>query len=477
NCLIFQRVIAFLFYEVIKNVLIKWHRFIIISLMVSIFCIAQAATLSLQQARDLSLKNNHSFKSAELMKKSAEQKSKASFTHFLPSFNLGGTYMQKGDVYKVETDLIKLPVYQYNPTTGTASAIAGQFVPLQLDMEIDDEDAFVFSVNMTQPIFTGGKVLNQYKLHKNLEAIESQKMQLTEEEIIIKTDEAYWRVVALVEKVKLAEQFKTTVQKHLEDLENYKAVGIITQNEILKASVKLNEAELNLLKAKNGLALSKMALNQILGTPLNQDLDLSDQLTASNQKNAGQTSIEEALQRRPELQMLKSATEIAGNNKSIQFSRYLPNIMLNASYNFMNPNPYNSLKDETGKDWTIALIASMELFHWNERGYSLSSAKNLEKAALLKYDETRELLTLEMKQSDNMLNESIQKVMLTKTGVDQATENLKYCNDKFSQGMLKSADVLDAQTLWQKAQSDYLDALSELKVNEIKHAKVYGQLL
>jgi len=446
-------------------------------MILSLSGLIQAETINLQQARDLALKNNKSFKSAEEMKKSAELKSKASFTQFLPSFNMAGTYMQKGDVYKLKTDLYKLPIYSVNPTTGAVTPVTGQFVPFKLDMDIDDEDSFIFSVNMTQPIFTGGKVLTQYKLNKNLEMLEDKKMQLSEEEIIVKTDEAYWRVVALQEKVKLASQYKSNVEKHMTDLENYKSVGIITENDILKVKVKLNEAELNLLKAKNGLELSNMALNQIIGLDLNQRVELSDTLEGKQSELTDKTTVDQALEKRPELQMLKTAVDIAGNNKSIQISRYLPNIVLNASYNFMNPNPYNSLKDETGKDWTIALLAQMELFHWNERGFMLSSAKSMEKSAQLKYDETRELLSLEMQQSDFIIQESRQKVILNKTGLDQALENLNYCNDKFQQGMLKSADVLDAQTLWQKAKSDYIDALSELKVNEIKYAKAYGQLI
>ena len=83
--------------------------------------------------------------------------------------------MQKGDVYKLKTDLYKLPIYSVNPTTGAVTPVTGQFVPFKLDMDIDDEDSFIFSVNMTQPIFTGGKVLTQYKLNKNLEMLEDKK--------------------------------------------------------------------------------------------------------------------------------------------------------------------------------------------------------------------------------------------------------------------------------------------------------------
>nr|HPK41452.1 TolC family protein [Candidatus Cloacimonadota bacterium] len=287
--------------------------------------------------------------------------------------------------------------------------------------------------------------------------------------------DAYWRVVTLQEKVLLAEQFKSTVENHLTDLRNYKAVGIITQNDVLKAEVKLNDAELNLLKANNGLKLARMAFNQVIGQSLDSELTLSDKLE-EGVLNTGKADLDSIAEKRPELQMLNTAIKLAECNTSLQISRYMPNIVLNASYNFMNPNPYNSFKDECGKDWTIALLAQMEIFHWNERGYMLSSAKSMQKAAQYQFDDASQLINLEILQSENSLNESQQKVALTKISVQQTEENLTYCNDKFRQGILKSTDVLDAQTLWQKAESDYLDALAELKISEIKFNKAIGEL-
>ncbi|HOE91364.1 MAG TPA: TolC family protein [Candidatus Cloacimonadota bacterium] len=441
----------------------------------SLFGALNAEGLSIQEARKMAKENNISNRSQVEMLKSAQSRSKASFTQFLPSVSAAGTYIQRGDDFQLKTDMVTLPVYKIDSSTGTPAPVAGEFVPFQIDMKLGEKDSYLFNVNLTQPLFTGGKVLTQYKLNKNLEMIEQNKMQLSDEDLILKVDEAYWRVVTLQEKVLLAEQFKSTVENHLTDLRNYKAVGIITQNDVLKAEVKLNDAELNLLKANNGLKLARMAFNQVIGQSLDSELTLSDKLE-EGVLNTGKADLDSIAEKRPELQMLNTAIKLAECNTSLQISRYMPNIVLNASYNFMNPNPYNSFKDECGKDWTIALLAQMEIFHWNERGYMLSSAKSMQKAAQYQFDDASQLINLEILQSENSLNESQQKVALTKISVQQTEENLTYCNDKFRQGILKSTDVLDAQTLWQKAESDYLDALAELKISEIKFNKAIGEL-
>jgi outer membrane protein TolC len=55
-------------------------------------------------------------------------------------------------------------------------------------------------------------------------------------------------------------------------------------------------------------------------------------------------------------------------------------------------------------------------------------------------------------------------------------ENLKITNDKFSEGMLKTSDVLEAQTMWQKAYAENIDAKTETKVNHTFLLKVSGEL-
>ncbi|MCB5250165.1 MAG: TolC family protein [Candidatus Cloacimonadales bacterium] len=448
----------------------------LILLFISMHILSFAEGIGLEEARRLAKENNKASKGQEYALKSAEANKKASFTEFLPSIQAAGTYAQKGDTFKLQTDLERLPVYEMDPNTGVPEPVAGQFVPFQIDKELGEKNSYLFNISLTQPIFMGGKVVTQYKMHKNIEELERNKLQLSNEDLIVNVDQAYWQVVTLQEKLKLAEQYKSNIERHLHDLENYKAVGIITQNDVLKAQVKLNEADLTLLKVSNGLKLAKMAFNQTIGIDLEQDIILTDQLTIDEIK-AQKPDIENALKRRPEIQMLNTTVKLASNNQSLHLSRYMPNLVLNASYNFMNPNPYNSFKDECGKDWTISLIAQLEIFHWNERGYRLSAANSMKKAACYKLDDAKEMMNLEIIQSENHLHESQQKAILTQLNLEQTQENLEYCNDKFQQGILKSADVLDAQTLWQKAQSDHLDTLAELKINQIKYAKAIGELV
>lgn len=430
-----------------------------------------AENISLEEARNIALKQNQSLQIAEKELESATLQRKASRTRFLPSVSFTGTYLTKGDEWRFEKGPERLPVYDFS--SGSPVQVADHYAVLKIDEKIGSQNTYLFNIGLTQPIFTGGKIVSQYNIAKGMEDISENKYELTRQETILKTDEAYWRVISLQNKLDAANSYRETVAKHLSNVQNYYDEGLVTENEVLKVTVKFNEAQLLVLKAENGLNLSKMALNQILGFPLNMELTLTDQGFATEylpEENTG------SIENRAEILMLKSSVEITKNYHNINKSRYMPNIVLNAGYKWINPNPYDSFKDNFGNDWTLAVVAQMELFNWNQRAYLSTSAKRTKESAILRLEETKELINLEITQAEYRLKEAQKKLILTENSYTQAQRNLDITSDKFLQGIAKNSDVLEAQTLWHKAHTEFIDAQTEYHNQITLYKKAIGKL-
>lgn len=71
-------------------------------------------------------------------------------------------------------------------------------------------------------------------------------------EVITETDEAYWQFLRLKELVVSAGKYKDVVAELVRSLTDAYQTGMASQNDLLKAQVKLNEAELLLQKHKTG---------------------------------------------------------------------------------------------------------------------------------------------------------------------------------------------------------------------------------
>ena len=430
--------------------------------------------LSLEKCRQMALEHNYKVKIAEEEVASASLLRKAAFTEYLPSFNFLGTYQRLGERFLIRTPQIDLDLSKVDPAIRTLVEPLSH-VPPQ-DMRLGQLDNFIFNVAIIQPIYTGGKIRTLNKTAKYMENMSYANKQMQESEIIYKVDEAYWRTVSLVEQLFLAKKNKATIDRFRYDVDNYHQEGIITRADLLKVMVKTNDSELKVLRATNGLALSAMALCQIIGLPLDSKLILTDTLIDINLTNLYGDFSQKAISKRPEINLLENSMNISKGNVKLMVSRYLPTVGLTANANFMNPNPFDGMEKNFGFGWNIGVTCIVPLFHWNERGYTLKIAKHQQKISELKIDEAKEMISLQVKQAQFKLSECAKKIELTATSLSQSEENLKIISDNFQEGMSKIADVLEAQTLWQQAFYDNLDAKSEYRVNQSNFMKVLGEL-
>lgn len=461
-------------------------RSIILILLGIISICLSAETLTLEQCRYLVMEHNQSLKAANERVMAQKNHQKSSFTSFLPRITATGIYQQQHEEFSISTPDLYLPVTDTqgnvvivtdpngNPVldpNGNPIVQNWAMLPSQ-EIEIGNTHNYLAVVTLTQPLFTGGKLLEKYKTTRYETDIVMSSYRLNTQEVILKTEERYWQVVSLQEKVALATQYKVTVQAHLDDLQNYREEGFITDNDLLKVQVKLEQANLKVLQATNGLQLASMALNQMIGRELESPLQVKDSLDSIEQDNTDFTSKKD----RPELKILQNSIKIAQSLKRASLSRYLPNLALEASYFWANPNPFNSFENEFEADWTIGVVAEWDLFHWNERGFDTAAISHQKKALEYDLNEIDELTDLEIRQAEQRVTEAEQSIESARKAEAQASMNLEIYNDKFIEGMVTSTDVLDAQTLWLETRTSLIDAQTNLQLQKTALSKALGTL-
>lgn len=97
------------------------------------------------------------------------------------------------------------------------------------------------------------------------------------QEVILSTDQAYWQVVSLAHKRRLAEGYLKLLQKLDSDVDKMIAEGVATKADGLSIKVKVNEAEMTLTKVTDGLSLARMLLCQLCGLDLSTPVMLTDE--------------------------------------------------------------------------------------------------------------------------------------------------------------------------------------------------------
>jgi len=468
-------------------------------------------TLTLEECRDMALEHNKKIKMADEKELAVKSLKKSAKTQFYPKFSFNGGYFRTNkefslfsedmhipivpnEVYqngmgvldpKTNPDLVRetfvtseyngMPVPREDPKTGDPLFENYAYLP-QEEATIDMKNLFFGNVGMTQPIYTGGKIRETYNMAKYGEKMMEARKHISQSEVILETDQRYWKVVSLKERVKLAEDYLKRIDTLLNDITNLHDEGIITRNKVTKVRVKKDQIQLKLTKAKNGLELARMALNQTIGVPLDSTVHLTDSIGDVYELKNPENYVNTALSQRPELNALNNGVKMAESGVELMKSRYKPNIGLKANYTMTNPNPYNGFESEFGGDINVGVMVNIPIYHWGDKKHTLEAARHNKKASMHKLEESKEKISLEVQKTIFSYREAIKKVEMTKSSLEHAEENLEMTRNNFDEGITKLSDVLEAQSMWQEAYSEYIEAKTEFKLTETELQKASGQL-
>lgn len=90
--------------------------------------------------------------------------------------------------------------------------------------------------------------------------------------------------------------------------------------------------------------------------------------------------------------------------------------------------------------------------------------------------DTKEKIDLQITQSQFKVKEAHKKLNMARKNIKSAEENLRCANLGFKEGIMETTDVMTAQTAWQQAQSQKIDAEVEVKLSLVNLQKALGVL-
>lgn len=332
------------------------------------------------------------------------------------------------------------------------------------------------SVTISQPIYAAGKIkLGQAAAAKGVEIYEQQKA-LSETEVLLNVEKAYWQIASVNEKIILANRYKVLLESLENDLSNSFNAGMIYKNDLLRVRVQRNENELNLAKANDGLMLSKLNLAQIIGMPGDANIVISDSVTGSFQSIAGD-SILNAADSRVEIMLLKKSLEAQELQKKLLQAEFKPTVgLLAGGFAGVGKKMNFATGGNTIASYFGMVSVNIPILDWGQKASKVKEQTYRINAQQSQIEETKELLSLEVQDAYMKLNQSARKIQLSNASVIQAEENLRLSNDRFKAGTITGQDVLEAQTLWQQANSNVIDAKVDYKINKAVYRKAIGEI-
>ncbi|MBQ8047833.1 MAG: TolC family protein [Prevotella sp.] len=339
----------------------------------------------------------------------------------------------------------------------------------------DNKNMWGGAVTVRQPIFMGGAIKTANNMADIQEEMARNDLDFKTQTTLYSIDKTYWTVVSLRQKQLLVQSYLDLVKKLDNDVHKLIDEGFATRADGLKVDVKVNEAEMQITQVENGLSLAKMLLCQICGLPLDEDIVLTDEVASYLPLGNEELSVSRAS--RPEIRLLQNAVELSEQATRLIRAEYLPHVALTGGYMISNPNVFNGFERHFAGVWNIGVLVQVPVWTWMESKYKIRASKGATAIAELELNDLQEKVELQVTQGEYKLREARKRLASAQKNILSAEENLRCANIGFQEGVMESTDVMAAQTAWQMAQSQKIDAEIDLRMAEVNLRKAQGSLI
>ena len=462
--------------------------------------------LTLDSCRAMALRNNKQMSVSKTKQDIAANMQKSARTKYLPHVSAVGGYVWTSKEISILSDDAKDALSNLGTTAGAdlkegLSQIAAT-LPADAQMRIgqevsqfagmldqtgqglvnalrtDTRNMFAGAVMVTQPVFMGGAIVAANKMADIEVGMAANTLEAKRQNTLFTIDQAYWQVVSLCHKKRLAESYVELVKKLKADVQRLIEEGVATKGDGLSISVRVNEAEMALRKVNDGLVLSKMLLCQHIGLPVSEQITLADENTDSIvvEEQPATADVQLAEQNRPELKVLQSSVDLTRQTTNLLKAGNLPQVLLTGGYAATNPNTFNGFEKKFAGFWNLGVMVRIPIWNWGDVKYKVRASKGATTIANLELQEARDLIELQVNQNAFKVEEANKRLEMAKADIANADENLRMANIGYREGFVNTTTVMEAHTAWLQAQSSKIDAEIDVKMSQVELQKALGTL-
>ncbi len=368
---------------------------------------------------------------------------------------------------------------------GSAMGISRMPDQEMVGMTINMKAMWLAGINLTQPIYAGGKIVAANKMADIGVKAADHQMRMTRAEVIANAQQAYWTLVAVRAKVKMMQSYVAQIDTAYSQTRSALDAGMVTRNDLQRIEARRSQVLYQLGRAESGADLSRMNLCHVIGVPADTEIITTDaEVEIELPDNLGDYNVLD----RPEAALLQC--DVDAKQRQVQMTRgdFLPSLGLvagwsaygNIKVNGYSQNeageyePFNS--NVRGQGWSILASLSVPLWHWGEGIKKVKHARIEAENARILMDDKLDLMNLEVRQAISNVNTGRGLLEAAKVAMTEAETNLRNITASYDLGLCPLTDLLDAQSQWQASASDLIEATTQLRIHCVEYLRVTARL-
>ena len=405
--------------------------------------------LTLEEAVNIALQRNTILQKSVNSIDSYQSNVKAAYGNLLPTLGAQGSWQWT----RSETKGGYLPLPN------------GGYLPLPDLKVISETRSYTVGAGTNWTLFDGlSNIATVSQSKNNLESAQLSLARL-KQTIVYQTISNYYDIINVGELLKVKEEDVKWNEKNFETINERNKLGAVTLADVYAQQVKVGNAELAVIQAKNNLETSKSNLLYYLGLDVLDSYSFSDSLSASDRDIIGQhidsnyqdlsDLVTKSLNSRYDYQSAKLSLESALNGITIARGGYFPSLTNSNSFYTYSDNVNTLLQN---KNYTVALTLNVPIFS----GFSIDNKVQLTQVNAM--NSKADLSDLERDIKRNIqktyldLQAAEKSLDVSKGNVAAAEESRRIQQEKYALGSSTLLDVLVANSDYLTAQTNLINA-------------------
>lgn len=312
----------------------------------------------------------------------------------------------------------------------------------------------VVGATLTLPIYMGGRINIANRAARIALSAASYSLDATKSMLLTELVERYYGVIVARRACAVRQDVVDAIKRHLVDAEAMEEEGIVAHSVVVYAQYKLAEAERDLHDAINKVKVAEAALNTTVG--IEQSINPIDRIFICNNIHNIDYYSDMAIALNPILCELRHGKQLSEEGVKLARAAMLPEIVAMGagaiySYQLSNMIPR----------WSIGVGVRIPLFDGLGKEYRYIASKSSVKSIKEEVENAQSNIILLVEKEYYNLENTISNISATRRAINFAESYYNSALEGFREGVVSSADLMDACTELAATKVEYLNAAYE----------------
>ncbi len=329
------------------------------------------------------------------------------------------------------------------------------------------------SLVLTQPLYTGGRTLAALRTARKMREASSGGLSVARQDLMLNVATAYYGVIKAQKTVDISKRSLERMEHHKETTEREAATRKTKANQsaLLRANSLVSQARISLVRAQDGLKIAQEKLNLLTGLPSDITIAEPQQLVPQTE-SLGELQ-KTALKNRDDYVTSRINRDIAEENVTIVRGGHYPQLSALAGAQYQESKP-SIFTDAT--TYYAGLRLTVPIFEGGLMRAEVSEARSRVRQAELTSDFLRKSIEADVQEAYVNLQTVSSVLDTAKLEMEYAKGNYDAVESLFSEGLLASLSLIDAEQALTMAERELMNATYDRELAILRLKKSTGLL-